>query len=203
MARDSGSIEHKKASSGKNTYSRWMLVLLVSQAVNLLPRAFSLIPGAGVISILCLQLASVCRLLCLFQLSHACARYRTAAALQCIPLILFFTRFIPAVRPPFEQTFLILSSLCTLAAAFYEYSGHADVIASKTPVLAAQWRRLFVIQLLLAALEHVGTPLFYKAVFPRSPACSIIYFVVFTITGVLFQIVYIRHLLKMYRFTRA
>lgn len=120
--------------------TKWLRVLMYIAIVSLVNSIVNYVPfvPASVTTWISRGIM-VAMIVCMFQLSSANGRYKTAAILRAIwlgTLLLGTLLHIPSV--------LVLgTSILSIIAVYQEYHGHSEVLAEKDTVLSAKWKGLF------------------------------------------------------------
>ena len=91
----------------------------------------------------------------LFQLIPICKRYRIAAVLLCVTIVLSL------INVFVQNTLLQLgTSVCALAALYFEFTTHAELVKESAPKLAKSWNVLFEFEIICGIVVGIiGAPL--------------------------------------------
>ena len=93
------------------------------------------------------HLATAGVIVCLFHLALANGRYRTAAVLTAVQIVLTVLS-----RWKLSSLLTIAASVLSIIAAYQEFHGHSEAVAPKDPKLAKKWCSLFTWQLVIGVI---------------------------------------------------
>ncbi len=134
--------------------TKWLRVLMYIAIVSLANSIVNYVPFVpATVTTWISRGIMVAMIVCMFQLSSANGRYKTAAILRVIwlgTLLLGTLLHIPSV--------LVLgTSILSIIAVYQEYHGHSEVLAEKDTVLSAKWKGLFIWSFIAPLLLSIGS----------------------------------------------
>ena len=90
--------------------------------------------------------------LCVYSLAAASPRYRKAAVMTAVALVLQILS-----KVGLASLLTLTASILTIIASYQEFYGHSEVVGQYDPKLAGKWRSLFLWQILIGVLSGLSS----------------------------------------------
>ena len=176
--------------SKKEVFLKWIPILWYIQLGVLIWEIVSWFPLPTILLDWGNKMLSLVTAVVLFQLVPVCKRYRIAGIFVCVAVVLSLVNMF------IQNTMVQLgASACALAALYFEFIAHAELVKECVPKLAKSWNVLFEWEIICGVVVGIiGAPLavviaVMLAIDPNIAASGIM--VLMAGGGIVLQIVYL------------
>lgn len=141
--------------SKKELFSKWISILWYIQLGVLVWEVLSWFPLPTILLGWGSKILSLITAVILFQLTPVYKRYRTAGIFVCVAVALSLVNML------LQSTMVQLgASACALAALYFEFTAHAELVREQDWKLAKSWNVLFEFEIICGVVVGiVGAPL--------------------------------------------